>query len=192
MIACLNLAPWPLVTRQLVAVTGERTIEIGAGRDALDSGLMLTRDQNIVDMSYQVVWNVSNPEQFLFNLADPEGTIRAVAESAMRDIVATIQAEQDEAIRAPYQGVTTISGGPGTGKTYTAARLLALLPLLGLLGGCNMVLLQPSGDVALQQRNLIIASTGLMLLIIVPVIALTPAEAAMAWASQDLPVPGGP
>ncbi|GJE06067.1 MULTISPECIES: ubiquinol oxidase subunit II [Methylobacterium] len=52
-------------------------------------------------------------------------------------------------------------------------RLLALLPLLGLLGGCNMVLLQPSGDVALQQRNLIIASTGLMLLIIVPVIALT-------------------
>ncbi|WP_081962627.1 FtsH protease activity modulator HflK [Paracoccus sanguinis] len=84
----LNFAPWPFVTRQLVAVTGERTIEIGTGRDALDSGLMLTRDQNIVDMSYQVVWNVSNPEQFLFNLADPEGTIRAVAESAMRDIVA--------------------------------------------------------------------------------------------------------
>lgn len=84
----LNFAPWPFITRQIVAVTGERTIEIGMGRDALDSGLMLTRDQNIVDMSYQVVWNVSNPEQFLFNLADPEGTIRAVAESAMRDIVA--------------------------------------------------------------------------------------------------------
>ena len=67
-------------------VDGERAA--GAGRDALDSGLMLTRDQNIVDMTYQVVWNVSNPEQFLFNLADPEGTIRAVAESAMRDIVA--------------------------------------------------------------------------------------------------------
>ena len=84
----LNFAPWPFITRQIVAVTGERTIEIGMGRDALDSGLMLTRDQNIVDMSYQVVWNVSNPEQFLFNLADPEGTIRAVAESALRDIVA--------------------------------------------------------------------------------------------------------
>ena len=49
---------------------------------------MLTRDQNIVDMAYQVVWNISDPEKYLFNLADPEDTIRAVAESAMRDIVA--------------------------------------------------------------------------------------------------------
>ena len=84
----LNFAPWPFVTKQIVGVTRERTIDIGVGRDPMDSGLMLTRDQNIVDITYQVVWNVSNPEQYLFNLADPEGTIRAVAESAMRDIVA--------------------------------------------------------------------------------------------------------
>src|SRR5690606_9617840 len=84
----LNFAPWPFVTKQIVGVTRERTIDIGTGRDPMDSGLMLTRDQNIVDITYQVVWNVSNPEQYLFNLADPEGTIRAVAESAMRDIVA--------------------------------------------------------------------------------------------------------
>lgn len=84
----LNFAPWPFVTYQIVGVTRERTIDIGTGRDPMDSGLMLTRDQNIVDITYQVVWNISNPEQFLFNLADPEGTIRAVAESAMRDIVA--------------------------------------------------------------------------------------------------------
>lgn len=84
----LNFAPWPFVTYQIVGVTRERTIDLGTGRDPMDSGLMLTRDQNIVDLTYQVVWNISNPEQFLFNLADPEGTIRAVAESAMRDIVA--------------------------------------------------------------------------------------------------------
>ena len=48
--------------------------------------------------------------------------------------------------------------------------LIAALPLLS---GCNAVLLSPSGDVALQQRNLIIISTVLMLLIIVPVILLT-------------------
>lgn len=85
----LNFAPWPVITRQTVPVTGERVVEIGKGTAGpMDSGLMLTRDQNIVDMQYQVVWNVSNPEQFLFNLADPQGTIRAVAESAMRDIVA--------------------------------------------------------------------------------------------------------
>lgn len=85
----LNFAPWPVVIAQTVPTTGERVTEIGSGRaGVMDSGLMLTKDQNIVDMQYQVVWNVSDPEKFLFNLADPEETVRAVAESAMRDIVA--------------------------------------------------------------------------------------------------------
>nr|WP_083786690.1 ubiquinol oxidase subunit II [Methylobacterium nodulans] len=52
-------------------------------------------------------------------------------------------------------------------------RGLALLLLLPMLAGCNLVVMQPSGDVAVQQRNLVLASTGLMLLIIVPVIVLT-------------------
>ncbi len=42
-----------------------------------------------------------------------------------------------------------------------------------LLGGCNLVVMQPAGFIAEQQRNLVLASTGLMLLIIVPVIACT-------------------
>lgn len=82
----LNFAPWPLVTYEKVQVTGERTTEIGQGDG--ESGLMLTRDQNIVDIGFQVVWNIADPEQYLFNLADPEDTMRAVSESAMRDIVA--------------------------------------------------------------------------------------------------------
>lgn len=85
----LNFAPWPFVTAEVVQVTNERVTEIGTGRAGpLDSGLMLTRDQNIVDMEYQVVWNIVDPEKFLFNLADPGDTIRAVSESAMRDIIA--------------------------------------------------------------------------------------------------------
>ncbi len=52
-------------------------------------------------------------------------------------------------------------------------RFLALLPLFALLGGCQAVLLSPSGDVALQQRNLMLISTGLMLTVILPVMALT-------------------
>jgi len=52
-------------------------------------------------------------------------------------------------------------------------RGLLLLPAVALLTGCNMVLMNPSGDIALQQRNLLVVSTLLMLLIIVPVIALT-------------------
>ncbi|MEH7829736.1 FtsH protease activity modulator HflK [Gemmobacter denitrificans] len=85
----LNFAPWPLVTAEKVQVTGERTTDIGTGSNGQnDSGLMLTRDQNIVDIEFQVVWNVSDPSAYLFNLADPTDTIRAVAESAMRDIIA--------------------------------------------------------------------------------------------------------
>lgn len=85
----LNFAPWPFVTAEVVQVTNERVTEIGTGRAGpMDSGLMLTRDQNIVDMEYQVVWNISDPTNYLFNLADPGDTIRAVSESAMRDIIA--------------------------------------------------------------------------------------------------------
>lgn len=60
-----------------------------------------------------------------------EGALMAALSRArgpqMRDIVATIQAEQDEAIRAPYQGVTIITGGPGTGKTVVALHRAAYL-----------------------------------------------------------------
>ena len=59
------------------------------------------------------------------------------------------------------------------GPPVRAYKLLALLPLSLLLAGCDMVVMNPSGDIAVQQRNLILISTGLMLLIIVPVIVLT-------------------
>ncbi|MDA3888813.1 MAG: FtsH protease activity modulator HflK [Allgaiera sp.] len=85
----LNFVPWPLMTATLVPVTAERSTEIGGGAAGTnDSGLMLTQDQNIVDVRYQVVWNIANPEHYLFNIADPSDTVRAVSESAMRDIIA--------------------------------------------------------------------------------------------------------
>lgn len=84
----LNFAPWPVVTYEIVQVTNERVTEVGTGRSQFDSGLMLTRDEAIVDIEFQVVWNITNPAHYLFNLADPADTVRAVAESAMRDIVA--------------------------------------------------------------------------------------------------------
>jgi len=84
----LNFAPWPVVTAEIVQTTTERVTEVGTGRSALDRGLMLTRDEAVVDIEFQVVWNVENPSDFLFNLADPTNTVRAAAESAMRDIIA--------------------------------------------------------------------------------------------------------
>ncbi|WP_375281727.1 FtsH protease activity modulator HflK [Pseudooctadecabacter sp.] len=85
----LNFAPWPFVTAEIVNVTQEQTIDVGVGRGAAaDAGLMLTGDENIVDIDFQVVWNITEPERFLFNLADPAPTIAAVAESSMREIIA--------------------------------------------------------------------------------------------------------
>ncbi|MDO5622323.1 MAG: FtsH protease activity modulator HflK [Paracoccus sp. (in: a-proteobacteria)] len=84
-----HFAPWPFVTYEVEEVTQQRVTEIGTGRAGPeDTGLMLTRDQNIVQMEYQIIWNIGNIENYLFNLADPAETVRAVAESAMRDIVA--------------------------------------------------------------------------------------------------------
>ncbi len=85
----LHFAPWPVMNAEIVESRKQRTTDIGNGSNGpLDNGLMLTRDQNIVDIEFQVVWNISDPAKFLFNLADPEDTIRAVSESAMRDIIA--------------------------------------------------------------------------------------------------------
>lgn len=85
----LNFAPWPLVTHEVIKVTTERTEQIGVGRsNSADAGLMLTTDENVVDIDFQVVWNINDPAKFLFNLRDPENTIRAVSESAMREIIA--------------------------------------------------------------------------------------------------------
>jgi membrane protease subunit HflK len=89
----LHIAYWPFVTYVILPVKRENTIDIGTakatgrGRTS-DQGLMLTGDENIVDIDFQVVWNVSRPDLFLFNLAEPAPTIQAVSESAMREVIA--------------------------------------------------------------------------------------------------------
>ena len=83
----LNFAPWPVVTAEVIPVTREQIEDIGTGNRGGDAGLMLTGDENIVDIDFQVVWNIIDPARFLFNLAEPEATIRAVSEASMREIV---------------------------------------------------------------------------------------------------------
>ena len=78
-----------MVRAEILPVTTERTENIGDAPGArANSGLMLTSDEAIVDIEFQVVYNISDPRDYLFNLADPQETVRAVAESAMRDIIA--------------------------------------------------------------------------------------------------------
>jgi membrane protease subunit HflK len=85
----LNFAPWPVVRAEVIPVTTERFVDIGVNRGQRgEEGLMLTGDENIIDIDFQVAWNINDPRAFLFNLRDPEQSIRAVSESAMREIVA--------------------------------------------------------------------------------------------------------
>jgi len=87
----LNFAPWPLVRYEKLVVTREQSEDIGVGGRGSEAGLMLTGDENIVDIDFQVVWNITDPAKYLFNLRDPRPTIRATAESAMREIIAQSQ-----------------------------------------------------------------------------------------------------
>ena len=86
----LNFAPWPVVTYEVLPVTREQSEDIGVSRSGGrgNDGLMLTTDENVVDIDFQVVWNISDPAQYLFNLRDGPQTVRAVSESAMREIIA--------------------------------------------------------------------------------------------------------
>ena len=79
--------PSPIDRVQKVNVEEIREVDLGS---AAEETLMLTGDQNIIDIAYQVRWNIRDPEQYLFELAQPEDTIRQVAESAMRQIVAQV------------------------------------------------------------------------------------------------------
>src|SRR5690606_22261097 len=58
---------------------------VGSGRDSPEESLMLTGDEYIVDIDFSVFWVINNAEDFLFNIQNPEGSVKAVAESAMRE-----------------------------------------------------------------------------------------------------------
>src|SRR3546814_1068263 len=79
--------PAPFDAVQIVDVEEIRTIDIPTGTG---EKLVLTGDQNIVDLAYSVRWNIRDAALYKFQLVDPEQTIREVAESAMRSIVATV------------------------------------------------------------------------------------------------------
>ncbi len=94
--------PYPIETVLLPKALRVSTLSIGMRiiddsrrgggttiRDVPEESLMLTGDENIVDVDFTVLWRIK-PDgvgNFLFNIQNPEGTVKAVAESAMRDII---------------------------------------------------------------------------------------------------------
>jgi len=70
-----------------------QTTSIGSPK-ASSENLVLTKDQSIIDMAYDVRWSIKNPSLYLFQLDSPEGTVKEVAESAMRAAVANFDLTQ--------------------------------------------------------------------------------------------------
>lgn len=77
---------WPIETVEKVQIVEKQTA-IGQGQRNGGSGLMLSGDQNIVDVQFSVLYSVIDPRAYLFNIAGPDEAVTQVAESAMREIV---------------------------------------------------------------------------------------------------------
>ena len=106
--------PWPVGSVQRPNV--ERTNQLNVGfrslaaaaradsiRDVAEESLMLTGDQNIIDIDFVVQWRIGSPRDFLFNIRDPELTIKRGAESSIREIVG--QTPLEEALATKRQEV---------------------------------------------------------------------------------------
>jgi len=89
--------PYPIESVYTVAFTDLKSVTIGqvqddrggdsVGRDIPAESLMLTGDENIVDIDFAVFWVTKNAADYVFNMQDPDGTVKAVAESAMREVI---------------------------------------------------------------------------------------------------------
>ncbi|MHB8531041.1 MAG: FtsH protease activity modulator HflK, partial [Caulobacteraceae bacterium] len=81
--------PTPIERAELVPVTNQNKTMVGGapGAPEPDESLMLTGDENIVDLSFTVQWHVSDAAAYLFQIRDPKDAVKAVAESAMREVV---------------------------------------------------------------------------------------------------------
>jgi membrane protease subunit HflK len=83
--------PWPAQSVEIADVT---SIKVDTIPDGEAEKLMLTSDQNLVDLSYLVRWNIKDLKLYTFRLADPEETVRQVAEAAMRASIAEVSLNQ--------------------------------------------------------------------------------------------------
>lgn len=82
--------PSPIERVKKIDVENIRSEDLGS---TSSEDLMLTGDQNLLDIAYSVRWNIRTPELYLFQLAQPDQTIRDVAESAMRAVISRVSLE---------------------------------------------------------------------------------------------------
>ncbi|MFD2237332.1 FtsH protease activity modulator HflK [Aureimonas populi] len=88
----LHFIFWPVQTVETVPAV-ENQLPIGRNQQGASTGLMLSGDQNLVDVQFSVLYQVYDPQAFLFNVDDPQGMLRQVSESAMREVVGRSRVE---------------------------------------------------------------------------------------------------
>jgi membrane protease subunit HflK len=122
----LQFALWPIEKIEKPKVGSVRQINIGSEQS---DSQMLTGDKNILSVPFTVQWRISNPKDFLFNIANQEATIRALAQSAMREVVAQNSAQavlttKKSEIATQVQTITqTLLDDYQAGVTLTALNL---------------------------------------------------------------------
>jgi len=152
--------PSPIGTVQTPNVESVRRIDVGfrgaaetrgftrtatPERDVLAESLMLTKDQNIVDVQFTVQWKVKNAGDYLFNIRDPEGTVKVAAESAMREVVG--QTNLENALTSDRQlvqdttreSLQVILDDLGAGITILQVQLLKVDPPAQVIDAFNDV-----------------------------------------------------
>jgi membrane protease subunit HflK len=93
---------WPIETVE-IANTAEKLVDLGEVRGSTSSGLMLSGDQNIVDVKFSIAYQVSDPRAYLFNVSNADEMVRQVGESAMREAVGRRPAQ--DIFRDDRQGI---------------------------------------------------------------------------------------
>jgi membrane protease subunit HflK len=86
---------WPIESVEKPALLRENQENIGSStRSTGDGSIMLSGDQNLVNVEFSVLWRISDPVKFLFKVADQQNLVRVVAESAMREYVGRTRADE--------------------------------------------------------------------------------------------------
>ncbi len=136
--------PYPVGRVLKPNVTEQQRIEVGyrstggqaRSRDILEESLMLTGDENIIDIDFDAVWqvNAARAQDFVFNLQNPQGTIKSVAESAMREVVgrrniqAILTTEQASVAQEVRQIMQEALDAYGAGVLINVVQLQAAQP----------------------------------------------------------------
>jgi membrane protease subunit HflK len=130
--------PWPVQSHEIVNISQVRTLEIGyrnnVGTKVLKESLMLTDDENIVDLQFAVQYILNDPKAYLFNTRRPDDTAMQVAETAMREIIgkskmdAILYESREEIAQKARILMQEIHDRYGTGILMSAVTIQAAQP----------------------------------------------------------------